>query len=637
MTPSQGPRCGTTLVEGQRHGSLTLLHDPAPGSCILLPLQHDRQAGGRAMNTRDQVSREIPDSLILDARKALLDIFPDAGASLEYYLQDFEINSWPPTDHAYNLLLNALCGEQFEQMGRNRPKQTKKKSLLPTPSKKRALPGPTERTMLWQTLNEKGYTSLDADDSEWRNSLITVMIYGYTALSSHDRVSRLLNTAISKDGPRSCSGGVLQNPRDTGHLLIIKWGDALHPGRLGFPGSNLSDKYGNDKDLPGWQQLAMLRPKTDQFMALVQFYGEREYCWVPITSIVSLFRLGPSAIRDVLSEVGNWATQALGFLPNRLWTNRHGQITRKKREAIQDALCHTPQDASGPVPMPAPPLMQAAFLPLASYLWQLAQGPGDPDDLSAAVEAAADDRYFSSLGSGGTIRRSPITVVTTSCNPGFPHGVITPRTTKKNHPISVVTTTSGDSNHQYSPTYLPISEAIKDVLNDVAAVITGDTIGTQLDLLTAYTKMVKNPKISPAPILTSTNSDCSSEVDVIVKSPRHKKRKRSGVARRLKPSWTSWQHFLRPTNKIPRHSYMKTPRHPLANPEDPSSGREWPPPHFDNTDYYFNTTQEWRFRCKAWPPPHFDNSEYYFDITHERHLRWDDPDSCWCANGGPSP
>jgi hypothetical protein len=116
-------------------------------------------------------------------------------------------------------------------------------------------------------------------------------------------------------------------------------------------------------------------------MALVQFYGDREYCWIPITSIVSLFRLSSSAIRDVLSEAGNWATQALGFLPNRLWANWHGQITRKKVEAIQDALCHTPQDVD-PDSMPAPPpFIQVALLPLASYVWQLAHGPGDPNIL----------------------------------------------------------------------------------------------------------------------------------------------------------------------------------------------------------------------------------------------------------------
>ena len=131
MTPSHGPRCGTTLVEGQRHGPCTLLQ------------KHGRQAGGHAMYTRDQVSREIPDSLILDARKALLDIFPDAGASLEYYLQDFEINSWPPTDHAYNLLLNALCGEQFEQMGRTDPTNTDKEEEPPTyPVQKESSPRP---------------------------------------------------------------------------------------------------------------------------------------------------------------------------------------------------------------------------------------------------------------------------------------------------------------------------------------------------------------------------------------------------------------------------------------------------------------------------------------------------------------
>jgi hypothetical protein len=50
--------------------------------------------------------------------------------------------------------------------------QTKKKSPPPIPSKKRALPGPTERIMLWQTLNEKGDTSLDADGLEWRKELI---------------------------------------------------------------------------------------------------------------------------------------------------------------------------------------------------------------------------------------------------------------------------------------------------------------------------------------------------------------------------------------------------------------------------------------------------------------------------------
>jgi hypothetical protein len=87
-------------------------------------------------------------------------------------------------------------------------------------------------------------------------------------------------------------------------------------------------------------------------------------------------------------------------------------MTYKKVEAIQDALRHIPQGASALDSMLAtPPLIQAAFLPLASYIWQLAHGPGDPQDLCAALEVAADARYFSSLGSGGTIRRSPITVV----------------------------------------------------------------------------------------------------------------------------------------------------------------------------------------------------------------------------------
>jgi hypothetical protein len=61
-------------------------------------------------------------------------------------------------------------------------------------------------------------------------------------------------------------------------------------------------------------------------------------------------------------------------------------------------------------------------------------------------------------------------------------------TTKKACPISVVATTSDAPSDHYSPIYLPIAEAITDVIKEaINVVIIGARVGTQSDLFTAYT------------------------------------------------------------------------------------------------------------------------------------------------------
>ena len=145
LTPHHGQRRNATWVDGQRYGLYTF----APPKLLR---KRGRQAGGLSKQTfADQGAPEsktqalrptqniqpLPSNAFLSgAREALLPIFPDAATSLEFYLHDLGITSWPPPAQTLYYLLDALGGDTRLALKKKKssPRPIAKRKKAPRPS-----------------------------------------------------------------------------------------------------------------------------------------------------------------------------------------------------------------------------------------------------------------------------------------------------------------------------------------------------------------------------------------------------------------------------------------------------------------------------------------------------------------------